>query len=215
MHSTIDRELECNCILATLSIVEEKVVITRRSISHSISVPGKVLTSRDQCICMHFIIDRELECNCILATLGIGEEKVVITRRSISYSISIPCKVLTSRDQCICMHSTIDRELECNCIMATLCIGEEKVVITRRSISYSISIPCKVLPSCDQFTCTHFFISRELECNCILATLSIGEEKVVITRRSISHSISIPGKVLASSDQCISVHSTIDRELEG
>src|SRR5436190_2033664 len=114
MHSTIDRELECNCILAPLSIGEEKVVITRRSISHSISIPGKVLTSCDQRICVHSTIDRELEGNCILATLGIGKEKVVITRRSISHSISVPGKVLTSCDQRICMHSTIDRELKCN-----------------------------------------------------------------------------------------------------
>src|SRR5436190_640777 len=96
MHSTIDRELEGNCILATLSIGEEKVVITRRSISNSISIPGKVLTSSDQCICVHSTIDRELEGNCILATLGIGEEKVVITTRRTSHLISIPCKALTS-----------------------------------------------------------------------------------------------------------------------
>src|SRR5436190_2039265 len=103
---------------------------------------------------MYSTIDRELECNCILATLSIGEEKVVITRRSISYSIFIPCKALTSCDQRICMHSTIDRELECNCILATLSISEEKVVITRGSISYSISIPGKALASSDQRICT-------------------------------------------------------------
>src|ERR1700751_982103 len=99
MHSTIDRKLECNCILATLSIGEEKVVITRRSISYSISIPGKGLASSNQCICVHSIIDRELECNCILAALSVGEEKVVITRRSISYSISIPGKGLASSNQ--------------------------------------------------------------------------------------------------------------------
>src|SRR5436190_2253494 len=198
MHSTIDRELEGNCILATLGIGKEKVVITRRSISHSISVPGKVLTSCDQRIRVHSTIDRELECNCILATLSIGERSDVRRGGSISHSMSIPGKVLTSCDQCIRVHSTIDRELECNCILAILGIGEEKVVITRRSISHSISIPGKGLARCDQCICMRSTIDRELECDCILATLSIGEEKVVITRRSISHSISIPCKALAS-----------------
>src|SRR5678810_58641 len=155
MYSTIDRELECNGILATLSIGEEKVVITRRSICHSISVPGKGLASCDQRICMYCTVDRELECNSVLATLSIGEEKVVITRRSISHSISVPCKGLTSCDQCICVHSTIDRELECNCILASLSIGKEKVVITRRSIGHSISVPGKGLASSDQRICMY------------------------------------------------------------
>src|SRR5947207_11060590 len=105
---------------------------------------------------MHCAIDLEIECNCILATLSIGEEKVVITRRSISYSISIPCKALASSDQRICMHSTIDRELECNCILATLSIGEEKVVITRGSVSYSISIPGKCLASSHKCICVYY-----------------------------------------------------------
>src|SRR5436189_78026 len=109
MRSTIDRELECNCILATLSISEEKVVITRGSVSYSISIPGKCLASCDQRICMHSTIDRELECNCILATLSIGENKVVITRAVISHSISIPGKGLTSNNCGICVDSTIDR----------------------------------------------------------------------------------------------------------
>src|SRR5436190_552997 len=142
MHSTIDRELECNCILATLSIGKEKVVITRRSISYSITILFKALTSCDQCICVHSTIDRELEGNCILATLSIGKEKVVITRRSISHSISVPGKVLTSCDQCICVHSTIDRELECDCILASLSIRSNVIIVTRCSVSLVVDRPC-------------------------------------------------------------------------
>src|SRR5204862_6350231 len=89
MHSAIYRELQGNCILPTLSIGEEKVVITRRGISDSIPIPGKGLTSCDQRVWMRATIDRELEGNCILETLSIGEEKVVITRRSVSESNSI------------------------------------------------------------------------------------------------------------------------------
>src|SRR5436190_18105 len=61
----VDRELEGDCVPTTLGVSEDKVMINRGGVTHSISIPGKTLASNNCCIRVRAIVDREMKSYCI------------------------------------------------------------------------------------------------------------------------------------------------------
>src|SRR5436189_240195 len=109
MHATVDRQVQCDSILATFSISKVVVDKLRFCVGHSIPVPGEALTCNDRCIGMRATVDRQVKCDSILATLSIGKAVIYNLRLCVGHSIPVPGEALTCNDSCIGMRATVDR----------------------------------------------------------------------------------------------------------
>src|SRR5437773_1007822 len=93
---------------------------------------------------MHSVVDRQLQCYCILTSLRIGRDIIIATTGSIRESCSCcPCirSACSLRIKCMC--SVVDRQLQRHCILAPLCICGDVIIGTTGSIRESCSCcPC-------------------------------------------------------------------------
>src|SRR5204863_511919 len=142
---TVDRQVKCDSILATLSIGKAVVNNLRLCVGHSIPVPGEALTCNDCCIGMHRSDERHVECDSILATLSIGKAVIYNLRLCVGHSIPVPGEALTCNDSCIGMRATVDRQVKCDSILATLSIGKAVIYNLRLYVSHSIPVPGEAL----------------------------------------------------------------------
>src|SRR5690242_2679067 len=100
--------------------------------------------------------------------------------------------------------------MKCYRILATLCIGEDVIVVTTYTVSNTITVPCKLLTGCYQCIGVYSFIAGLMTCYRILATLCIGKDVIVVTTYTVSNTITVPCKLLTGCYQCIGVYSVID-----
>src|SRR6476469_9523845 len=134
MYAAIDRKLQRYRILAALCISEDVIFVTTHCVCLTITVPCKGLTGRYQCIGVYAAIDRKLQGYRILAALCISEDVVMVTTHCVCLTITVPCKGLTGRYQCIGVYAAIDRKLQRYCILAALCISEDVVMVTSHCV---------------------------------------------------------------------------------
>src|SRR5512133_1975293 len=214
MHSIVDRQLQCYGVLTSLCIVEDVINLSVCSIGLSIAVPRKALTRRYQCIGMHSIVDRQLQCYGVLTSLCIVEDVINLSVCSIGLSIAVPRKALTRRYQCIGMHSIVDRQLQCYGVLTSLCIVEDVINLSVCSIGLSIAVPRKALTRRYQCIGMHSIVDRQLQCYGVLTSLCIVEDVINLSVCSIGLSIAVPRKALTRGYQCIGVYSVIDRKLQ-
>src|SRR6266487_2942101 len=113
-------------------------MITTGSISLTITIPGKALTCRYQCIGSQTIINSKFQSDRILAALCICKYVIMITIACISLTITIPGKALTGGDQCIGSQSIVNGEFQSDRILASLCICKYVIMITTADISLTI-----------------------------------------------------------------------------
>src|SRR5436189_229871 len=109
MHATVDRQVKCDCVLATLSIGKAVIDNLRLCVGHFIPVPGEALTCNDRCIGMHATVDRQVKCDSVLATLSIGKAVIYNLRLCVGHSIPTAGDDLPSSDRSISIKATIDR----------------------------------------------------------------------------------------------------------
>src|SRR6266576_3123794 len=119
--------MQCDCVLTSLRIVENKVCCSACRIGHSIPIPGKALAGNNCCISMYAIVDRQMQGDCVLTSLRIVENKVCCLVCSVGHSIPIPGEALAGYNRCIAVHSTIDRQMQGDCVLTSLRIIKNKV----------------------------------------------------------------------------------------
>src|SRR6266496_3152940 len=101
-----------------------------------------------------------MKCYCILTALRIVEDIVLCRACSIRYSIAVPGKALTGNNRGICMYAVVDSEMQCHCILTTLCIVEDIVLCRACSIRYSITVPGKALTDDNRGVCVYAVVDR-------------------------------------------------------
>src|SRR5205814_1102480 len=83
--------------------------------------------------------------DCILTALCIVKNKVCCRACSIGHSITVPGKTLAGNNCCIAVYSIVDRQVQGDCILTSLCIVKNKVCCRACSIGHSITVPGKTL----------------------------------------------------------------------
>src|SRR5437867_3398675 len=93
---------------------------------------------------MSSVVDRHLQCHCILTPLCIGGDVIIVTTGSIRESCSCCPGIRDARSlRTKCMSAVVDRHLQCHCILTPLCIGGDVIIVTTGSIRESCSCcPC-------------------------------------------------------------------------
>src|SRR6266508_6620990 len=191
MYSIVDGELQCHCILTTLCIGSNIIIVTACSISKSCTCcPGIGCTGGLWLCGMNSIVDGELQCHCILTTLCIGSNIIIVTACSISKSCSCCPGIGCTGSLWLCgMNSIVDGELQCHCILTTLCIGSNIIIVTACSISKSCTCcPCIGCTGSLWLCGMNSVVDGELQCYCILTTLCIGSNIIIVTAGGISKS---------------------------
>src|SRR5436190_1007089 len=211
MHATVDRQVKCDSILATLSIGKAVINNLRLRVGHSIPVHGEHLKCHDFPIRISSDLDRQVKCDSILATLSIGKAVIYNLRLCVGHSIPVPGEALTCNDRCIGMHATVDRQVKCDCVLATLSIGKAVVYNLRLCVGHSITVPGEALTCNDCCIGMHATVDRQVKCHCVLATLSIGKAVVYNLLFCALPIFPVPGEALTCNDSCIGMHATVDR----
>src|SRR5258706_31429 len=149
----------------------------------------------------------------ILTSLCIVKNKVLCCACRIGHSITIPGEALTGNNRCIGMNSIVDRQMQCDCILTSLCVVKNKVLCRACRIGHSIPIPGKALAGNNCCIGMHSIVNCQMQCYCILTSLYIVKNKILYRACSIGHSITVPGKALAGNNCCIGMHSIVDRQM--
>src|SRR4029079_2817866 len=123
VYSGCDRQLQRNGILTTLCIGNDVIMVACSSVRLSITTPGELLTCCHQRVGVHSVCDRQLQRNGILTTLCIGSDVIMVACSSVRLSVTTPGELLTCSNQRIGVCSIVDRQLQRNGILTTLCIG--------------------------------------------------------------------------------------------
>src|SRR5436190_2097981 len=144
------------------------------SVRLSITTPGELLTCCHQRIGVYSVCDRQLQRNGILTTLCIGNDEIMVTRISVSQSMTTPAELLTCCHQRIGVYSVCDRQLHRNGILTTLCIGNAVIMIACLSVHVALPISGELLTCCHQRIGVYSVCDRQLQRNGILTTLCIG-----------------------------------------
>src|SRR5205814_959342 len=136
--------MQSHCI-CTESICKCILVVSALIISLSVAIPGEG-PACDCCgICAYTGSDRQVKCDSVLATLSIGKAVIYNLRLCVGHSIPVPGEALTCNDSCIGMHATIDRQVKCNSVLATLSIGKAVIYNLRLCVGHSIPVPGEAL----------------------------------------------------------------------
>src|SRR5438045_809014 len=163
---------------------------------------------------MHATVDRQVKCDSVLATLSIGKAVVNNLRLCVGHSIPVPGEALTCNDSCIGMHATVDRQVQCNSILADRRSVVSVMNNQRCCGGNSIDVQGEALQCNGRCVCMHAMVYRDVKCDSVLATLSIGKAVVNNLRLCVGHSIPVPGEALTCNDSCIGMHATVDRQVQ-
>src|SRR5574338_58053 len=98
MYTIVDGQMQCQCISTSVNISADIIVITGSEISSTIPIPGERSTCSSSSICMHAIVDGQMQCQRIGTAINVSAVEIIITTRSISNSIPIPGE----RSTCSC-----------------------------------------------------------------------------------------------------------------
>src|SRR5688572_27962247 len=196
MHTIVDGELHRYSVFTALCIVEDVIHLLARSISHSVSWPGKDLTC-DHChIGMHTIVDGKLQRYSVFTALCIVEDVIHLLARSIGHSVSWPGKALTCYHCRIGMHTIVYATLYRYSVFTALSIVEDVIHLLARSIGHSVSWPGKSLTCYHCRIGMHTIVDGELHCYSVVRECCVLEDVIDLLARSIGHSVSWPGKAL-------------------
>src|SRR4030095_1932402 len=183
--TVIDRQLQCNRILTPLCISSDIIIITTGGVSLVVYRPcvRKTGSLRRKCVCT--VIDRQLQCHCILTPLSIGSDVIIIATGGIGLVVHRPCVRNTGSLGSKCMGTVINRQLQCNRILTPLCISSDIIIITTGGIGLVVYRPCVRNTSSLRSKCVCTVIDRQLQCHCILTPLCIGSDVIIITTGGI------------------------------
>src|SRR5574338_492641 len=129
MYTIVDGQMQCQCISTSVNISADIIVITGSEISSTIPIPGERSTCSSSSICMHAIVDGQMQCQCIGTAVNISADIIIVTGSEISSTIPIPGERSTCSSGSIRMHTIVDGQMQCQRIGTAVNVSADIIVI--------------------------------------------------------------------------------------
>src|SRR5688572_2939486 len=194
MNTIINGKAQCQCIRATVSSYRYVIIKTAYSIRITITgCPGIAVTGGYINCIMNTIINSEVQCQCIRATVNTYGDVIIKTTYSIGITIT-RCPGITvtgGHINCI-MNTIINSKVQCQRIRATVNTYGDVIIKTTYSIGITITRCPGITVTGGHINCImNTIINSKVQCQCIRATVS--SYGYVIIKPAYGISIAITG----------------------